>query len=77
MHYNIFMPSQTSVAMEDLKNWENSHYKLHAATTKNLAIDYIPYLVIYSIFDDIPKRKCIQSVMVLCKHVHNQIKVCG
>ncbi len=57
--------------MEDVKNWENSHRKLHVATTKDLAINYITYLVIYPIFDDIPKRKGIQSVMVLCKNPHN------
>ncbi len=65
------MPSQTIATIEDLKNWENSHCKLHATTTKNLTIEYIPYLVIYPIFDDIPKRKGIHSVMVLCKHAHN------
>jgi hypothetical protein len=67
------MPSQTIATMEDLKNWENNHCKLHTATTKNLAIDYILYLVIYPTFDDIPKRKGIQSVMVLCKHTNQGV----
>jgi len=55
--------------MKDLKIWENNNYKLHVSIIKNLTIDCIPYLI----FDDILKRKGIESVMVMYKHPHNQI----
>jgi hypothetical protein len=57
MNYNILMPSQTIVVMEDLKNWENNNYKLHVAIIKNLTSDCIAHFVMYLIFDDIPKKK--------------------
>jgi hypothetical protein len=53
------------------------HHKLLAKAIKNLKIHYIFHLILYPILDGIPKRKSIQIVMFLCKHLHNKIQMCN
>jgi hypothetical protein len=51
------------------------HHELLVEHIKNLTIDCIAHLIIILIFHGIPKRKTIQSVMIVYKHPNNQIQV--
>ncbi len=53
------------------------HHELLVEHIKNLTIDYISHLIIILILHGIPKRKTIQSVMILCKCFNNQIQMFG
>jgi hypothetical protein len=49
------------------------HHELLAKHINNLTIECIPHLIIIPILHGIPKRKTIQTIMILCKHLDNQV----
>jgi hypothetical protein len=55
------------------RNNENFHLKLLVKIVKVLIINCIFHLIICPILHGIHERKGVQTIMLLCKHSHNQI----
>jgi hypothetical protein len=59
------------------KQIKHVYHEVLAKHINDLTIDYIPHLIIILIPHGIPKKKTIQTVMILWKHPDNQIWMFG